>query len=211
MVRGQGNNAVNRNLLTAMELFNALELFGVSYIKAWQEGARQWREYQPRGQAGFYVIRDAWQEFEPVGLPGGDSGGSPYRINKLGILYAKYGKIDDAAEQFQKAIDEREYVPALINLGNVYYLQENWQKALIFYQRAAAEDPDNDQAILCTAKVYHEMENYQLAQKNYDELKKINPDLAGEFAYIDMGISDGTRAADVIRQRETILWSDTDE
>jgi tetratricopeptide (TPR) repeat protein len=356
MVRDQGNNAVNRNLLTAMGLFNALELYGVSYIidpttpyaeysetqnqvdflqfprqtleygagdcddlsilysaileavglktafvtvpghiymafsinesaekvkrlfyntddvilmndeiwipveltvreggfiKAWQEGARQWREYRPRGQAGFYEIREAWQEYEPVGLPGGDtvialpgedtivrffleevnryidreiypqvvkleneiadSGGSPYRINKLGILYAKYGKIEDAALQFQKAVEEREYVPALINLGNVYYLRKDWQKALIFYQRAAAEDPDNDQAILCTAKVYHEMENYQLAQENYNELKKINPKLAGEFAYIDMGLSDGTRAADVIRQRESILWSDTDE
>jgi len=38
------------------------------FLRAWEEGARQWREHHPAGRAAFIPIREAWQAFEPIGL-----------------------------------------------------------------------------------------------------------------------------------------------
>lgn len=36
------------------------------FIKAWQEGSRQWREALPKDQAALYPVREAWRLFEPT-------------------------------------------------------------------------------------------------------------------------------------------------
>jgi tetratricopeptide (TPR) repeat protein len=41
-----------------------------NFLKAWQVGAQQWRQYSPENQAGFYPVREAWAVYEPVGSPG---------------------------------------------------------------------------------------------------------------------------------------------
>jgi tetratricopeptide (TPR) repeat protein len=41
-----------------------------SFLAAWQEGAREWRENASASGAGFYPLAEAWKLFEPVGLPG---------------------------------------------------------------------------------------------------------------------------------------------
>ena len=42
------------------------------FLQAWQDGAREWRENLSRNQAAFYPLHDAWQLYEPVGLPGAE-------------------------------------------------------------------------------------------------------------------------------------------
>ncbi len=41
------------------------------FLKAWELGAKEWRENAARNQVGFYPLREAWQEYEPVQLTGG--------------------------------------------------------------------------------------------------------------------------------------------
>jgi hypothetical protein len=36
------------------------------FLKAWQEGARQWREAAKKEQAALYPVRDAWKLYEPT-------------------------------------------------------------------------------------------------------------------------------------------------
>ena len=38
-----------------------------NFMRAWESGARQWREAETNGSAGFYPVRSAWQEFKAVG------------------------------------------------------------------------------------------------------------------------------------------------
>ena len=38
------------------------------FLKAWQIGAKEWREASAAKQAGFYPIREAWNTYEPVGF-----------------------------------------------------------------------------------------------------------------------------------------------
>lgn len=40
------------------------------FLKAWDLGARQWRENAPKGQAALYPVREAWTLYEAVGFSG---------------------------------------------------------------------------------------------------------------------------------------------
>jgi tetratricopeptide (TPR) repeat protein len=40
------------------------------FLKAWQAGAKQWRESTAAGDVGFYPVQEAWKLYAPVGSPG---------------------------------------------------------------------------------------------------------------------------------------------
>jgi tetratricopeptide (TPR) repeat protein len=56
--------------------------------------------------------------------------------NRLGILYAQFGLIADARAQFQFAINKSNLQQALVNMGNVEFLDGQMAKAKTFYERA---------------------------------------------------------------------------
>ncbi len=219
------------------------------FLKAWQTGAREWREAVAREQEGFYPMHECWKLYEPVGLPGTGlsvavppeeqilngylqevisfidreiypklaeiqaevkrTGGDPKSINKLGLLYAKYGLHDRAEREFQKVLDlDNNFVPALINLGNIYYLQGNINKAKAYYDRAYQNKPDNSTVLLCVARVNHEMENYGTVKEMFEKLKTINPDLAQQYAYLDLRREDAAKAAAVGDLKEVVIWEE---
>ena len=136
------------------------------------------------------------------------SNNDPRYINKLGVLYAKYGLTDKAILQFNKILAKQEYVPALINFGNIYYLSNEMEKALEYYERASVEAPDNPKVLLCVARVKHELENYGLAKKSYEKLKAVDPDLADQFAYLDLRGEEATRAAEMSAIKEVVVWEE---
>jgi len=40
------------------------------FLPAWRDGAKEWRANEPKGEAGFYPLREAWSVYEAVALPG---------------------------------------------------------------------------------------------------------------------------------------------
>jgi tetratricopeptide (TPR) repeat protein len=127
-------------------------------------------------------------------------------MNKLGVLYAKYGLLTQAEKQFKDVLAKTEYPPALMNLGNVAYLQKDLRAAAGFYERAYAKTPDDAKVVACLARVYHEMESYAKAQELSDRLKELDPELAQKFAYLDLQGGQSARAADTTE--ETMLWGE---
>jgi len=217
------------------------------FLKAWQEGAKQWRENAPKDQVGFYPMHDAWKLYEPVGFPGtpvltypgrddvvasfkseasrfiereiypqvariqGDiaaSGGSPRDLNRLGVLYARYGLDDRAKAEFEKALEKEDYVPALINLGNLSFIKKDMQSALSYYQRAQKILPDNPNVLLSIARVNHEIENYATARQAYARLREVSPTLAARFAYLDLRGEEASRAAEAAGLKEVVVWTE---
>ena len=219
------------------------------FLKAWDDGARLWREASMRDKAGFYPIREAWAVYNPVGLPGegealnyphedkvaqiyrqemgkfidreiypqivklqseiDKSGGSIRLVNKLGVLYARYGLIDKAEREFSKVLAKnRSYIPTLLNMGNVYYLNGDLDKAMQYYNQAVKKEPNNAKAVLCVARVNHDMENYGTVKKHFDTLKKLDPDLAAQFAYLEMRGDDLARASEAARIKEVMVWDE---
>jgi tetratricopeptide (TPR) repeat protein len=127
-------------------------------------------------------------------------------MNKLGILYARYGLYDKAREQFGAILAGGEYAPALINEANLYWLESNLPKAREFYEQALALDSGNTTALLGMARVSHMEENYGSAREAYSRLKAIAPDLAARFAYLDQKGDDAVRAAEADRAKEVVVW-----
>jgi tetratricopeptide (TPR) repeat protein len=73
------------------------------------------------------------------------TGPSPELYNRLGNLYIRMGKTADAERAYTRAAASR-FVPAMVNLGNLYMLQRNYVESRAWFSRALAQDPDNGAA-----------------------------------------------------------------
>jgi hypothetical protein len=125
--------------------------------------------------------------------------GDPRILNALGVLYARYGIFDKAATQFNAALKRGEYPPALLNLGNLLYLQGSLEEALRSYQRALAVQPNNANAVLAVARTSHQLGNFGDAKKQYDRLATLDPTLAGQYGYLAQRDQEAGRAAEAAR------------
>ena len=56
------------------------------------------------------------------------------------------------------------------------------------------------------ALVNHEMENYGVVKRVYNKLKKIDPDLAVQFSYLELKGDEASRAAGIAGLTETLIW-----
>jgi tetratricopeptide (TPR) repeat protein len=215
------------------------------FLKAWETGAKEWRENQARGLAKLYPLNDCWQIFEAVGfsgsavsvtMPAEETSVKAYTAevnsfitreiypqiaslqaeiknskdptkptNRLGVLYAQYGLFDLAEQQFTR-LAERDYVPALINMGSICYERGDLRKALGYYQRAYNREPNNARALLYIARVNHDLENYGEVRVAYDALEKLDPALAAQFGYLDLRGEEATRAANLSQAKELMFW-----
>jgi tetratricopeptide (TPR) repeat protein len=218
------------------------------FLKAWQLGAKEWRENKAKNQAAFYPLHEAWKTYQPVGysstasniaIPAQDKLVKVYTaevnsfvtsqigrqeaallaaadkaankskpLNSLAVLYSRYGLFDKAQKTLNDVLAKDEYVPALINMGNIYFVQSQTDKALDFYNRAYKKDPNNPTVLLCVARVNHALENYSIAKKAYADLQAKDPELAQRFAYLDLRGEEATRAADANGVRKVVIWQE---
>jgi tetratricopeptide (TPR) repeat protein len=138
-----------------------------------------------------------------------DSPDHPRWYNKLGILYARYGLDDRAISYFEQAIDRRtDYVPALVNLGNIRYLQGELYEALDYYEEAEEVAPDRPDVLLNIARTHHQLENYGLARRAYATLQDTSPSLANRFTYLNLRGEEAARAAEAGDVAGVVLWSE---
>jgi len=132
--------------------------------------------------------------------------GAPRDINRLGLLYARYGLYPEAKIQFKKAAD-KDSIPAMVNLGNVLYLSGDYRKAADSYQRVLKHSPNSPRALLGLAKSQYELENLGEVKETYTRLKETNPELAEKYAYLGGG-GTGTARAGALDYREVAEWED---
>jgi hypothetical protein len=131
----------------------------------------------------------------------------PEYVNRLGVLYARYGLTAEAEKELLK-LDKQDYVPALINLGNLAFLKPDMKTALTYYNRAVKKESSNAKALLGTARANHEQENYGAAQEAYAALKKVDPTLASQYAYLELKGAEADQAAKAGRVTGTVEWEE---
>ena len=125
--------------------------------------------------------------------------------NKLGILYASYGMVEEAKALFEQILEKASnYIPALVNFGNLYYQQKMYEEAIVYYKKVIKENPDLGALIIQYIRCNWALGYYAEAQKAYDRLKATNPELAAEHNYLAERDS-SSRAAET---DEDILWMD---
>jgi tetratricopeptide (TPR) repeat protein len=133
---------------------------------------------------------------------------SPSAVNKLGLLYARFGIMDQAEKQFRKAVGKEEYLPGLVNLGNILYLKKDFPGAMSLFERARKKEPNNPSVLLNIARIFHEQEKYDSARKSYETLAAVDPKLAEENRYLTLQGDDSARASDASGQKERMAWQE---
>lgn len=128
--------------------------------------------------------------------------------NRLGVVYARYGRYEDAEEQFRAALDLTTYLPALINLGNVGLLRDAIPEAKALFLQALEEDPENSAAMLGLARVEYRLQNYAAAETAHGRLTEVAPEIAERFAYLGGAVQSGDRASDALRTRGIMVWEE---
>ncbi len=129
-------------------------------------------------------------------------------INRLGVLYARFGLIDQAEKEFRKTIVGDPYVPSLINLGSVLFLKDDLKGALALFQQAQKKAPDNVTVLLNVARISHALGKYDDAKQSYDRLADLAPAVAQEYGYLAQKGEKGARAANVSGLKEAMRWED---
>jgi hypothetical protein len=218
------------------------------FLKAWQEGARCWREHAAAGRASLYPLRECWRTYAPVSLREGEigisypepervrvlyqkemagivdreltpkvaelrgvikSGGAAGRVvNSLGVLYARYGLYDQAEEQFEAVLSREEYLPALVNLGNLCLIREEFAQALARFRRAQEIAPENGRILLGLARACYGLERYDEVKEHYARLKAIDAELAGRFAYLVVRRKEEERSFATSGLDPQVLWEE---
>jgi len=218
-----------------------ITLLNEGFMKAWLVGSKQWQDNVKNDTAAFLELDQAWDLYEPVGIPGEDtritlpetdnllgaynaslsrfinreitprveilkkeisgSGNNPRLVNKLGVLYARFGMYGKARVQFEQAA-RRNYALSLSNLGNIEYLEKNYKEALAYYMKALDRRPKDKTALLGIARAQYELENYPEADSTYAVVQNLYPKLAESYTYLT-SVSDGLARASSAATRRT--------
>jgi tetratricopeptide (TPR) repeat protein len=94
----------------------------------------------------------------------------PNAWNNLGILSAREGNTAAAIEYFQRALQIDPAHPiALLNLGNAYRQQKDWEEAKRTLQKALELSPDDPEVSYSLGMVYAQVDD---PARSYDFLKK---------------------------------------
>jgi tetratricopeptide (TPR) repeat protein len=132
-------------------------------------------------------------------------------LNKLAVLYARNGLYDKALQSFKEIVEQRQYTPALTNIGNIYFIKQEYEKALGYFEEAATLNDRNSAAVLGIARCCHELEDYETVNKKYGDLKALNPDLAVRYSYLDLGGDKTARANDALAMAAIVAWEEEKE
>ncbi len=155
-----------------------------------------------------FVEQEIWPEENRIREQMASSSKSYIHKNRLAVLYARYGLYDEALTIFDEINREFSFVPTLLNTGNIHFLRQDFEEALEWYEKVLDDEAGNRKALLGIARCNHEMENYGTVRKSYQQLKSLDPELAGRFAYLDLRGEEGHRAAESLGLKNTVLWED---
>jgi tetratricopeptide (TPR) repeat protein len=94
-------------------------------------------------------------------------------LNKLGVIFAKQGSFEKAAECFKGVLDlQSDYAPAIVNLGNQAQEQGDNQTALSYYGEAILKDESYHLAYYNMAVTYKLMGNLDEYFKYFKQYKQ---------------------------------------
>ncbi|MBI9103815.1 MAG: hypothetical protein JEY99_15470 [Spirochaetales bacterium] len=137
--------------------------------------------------------------------------GRPKSYNKLGVLYARYGQNDEAVKQFESALKNEEYFPALLNLGNINFIEDRMDEARKYYSRAKIIQPENPMVNLCLARICYSLGDTASTLEYYGIVKNLDLELATRFSYLDSERGDGSRASNINDSEGIVIWEEEGE
>ena len=118
----------------------------------------------------------------------------PEVTNRLGVLYARFEKYNEAFAEFEKA-SGREYAPAMVNLANLYFLDGRLEEALPLYEKAYRKNAYNTSMLQNMAVAYYKRLDFGLAREVYRKLDFLDSEMGEEISFMAERDSAMTAAA----------------
>ena len=139
------------------------------------------------------------------------NGDSPKVRNTLGVLYARYGLLAEAKDQFVKAV-AKGYSPAFTNLANVAFLLKDYETAARWFEEALKVTPNSKAALIGLARARYELDAYAEADDLFGRVKAIDSALAERYAYLSSKVdASANRASSAAADRAGAMsWSEED-
>jgi len=95
--------------------------------------------------------------------------------NNLGVILKQKGKTEEAVSEYKKAITLSNYYLAYINLGDIYFTNQNYKEAILLLKRASNFFPYNSAVLSRLALAYWQTEDFEKARAIAVRLLAINP------------------------------------
>jgi tetratricopeptide (TPR) repeat protein len=103
----------------------------------------------------------------------------------------------EALAAYRRALEIDPYlVPAVINLANLHYGQDQIAEAQALYERAVALDPTVFEAHFNLGNIFHDLGRYAEAQACYREALRLNPTFADAHFYLAVTLEKHGRSAE---------------
>ncbi len=118
----------------------------------------------------------------------------PEITNRLGVLYARFEKYEEAYAEFEKA-SATGFAPAMVNLANLYFLDDKLEEALPLYEKAYRKNAYNAAMLQNMAVAYYKRLDFGLTRDIYRKLEFIDFELADEVAFMKERSSDMIQAS----------------
>jgi WD40 repeat protein/transglutaminase-like putative cysteine protease len=135
-----------------------------------------------------------------------DDFNNPVILNRLGVLYSRYGMYKKAIVQFEKILSCENYLPAIMNKGNIHSILGELDLAADYYRLAKEIDPANARILLSLTSLYLDNGNLKMAKETFKQVKDLDPELANRFPILDSGSQEGlSRASDQFAQSEVFF------
>lgn len=125
--------------------------------------------------------------------------------NKLAILHARFSNSGEAENLFKILINENgEYLSPYINLGNLYYSNGDYNRALNIYLEAEQIKSDSVMVQLALCRTYHKLNDRSNTVKYYELVRSRSESLSDRFAYL---IPDNQTARAGIEEEPALNWA----
>ena len=131
---------------------------------------------------------------------------NPRVINRLGVLYARFGKYKEAEQEFKKALAKTEYIPSMMNLGNIYFMNGKMESARESFSKVLDKSPENPYALLGFAKVSYELDDYKSVVLSFNKLETKDPAIAEKYKYLVSRSDETGRASSAVK--EAFEWDE---
>ncbi|OGX41283.1 MAG: hypothetical protein A2984_02970 [Omnitrophica WOR_2 bacterium RIFCSPLOWO2_01_FULL_41_12] len=106
----------------------------------------------------------------------GFSANSFTAYNNLGNIYLNNGNLKDAEKMIKKSLEiHPQYKQGRLSLARIYYLKQDFSKAIDLVKSVLTEDPKNYLALYFLGVFYTKKESYDLAEGYYKKAIELNP------------------------------------
>lgn len=125
-----------------------------------------------------------------------DRGSSPRLLNRVATLYARFGLYEEAEEVLQRILSDSEYVPAIVNMGNIKIAQGAVAEAVTIFDHALRLEADYPLALSGKARALYNAGDIAQAREIVQTLQVLDDAAAGRLAFIGAGdVDDVSRAS----------------